>query len=81
LVETVTTGRGATPKEGAMRETFEDRFRRARRYLTTMEIIQLCRTVSPSKRLSEQRRKGNLQERPSLSHPGLKEYRYRKAAA
>lgn len=57
--------------------TFDEKFRAARRFLTTMEIIQLCGTVSPSKRISELRRKGKLQERISLRDPRRKEYRYR----
>jgi len=61
--------------------TFEQKFKAARRFMTTLEIIQTCGTVSPSKRISELRKKGRVQERLSMRHPGLKEYRYRKEAA
>lgn len=60
--------------------TFEDRFRRAGKWMTSMEIIRLTGTVSPSKRLSEIRAKGRLDERQSTRHIGLKEYKYRRAA-
>jgi len=60
-----------------MQKTFEQRFKAARRFLTTLEIIQTCGTVSPSKRISELRKKGRVQERISLRFPGLKEYRYK----
>jgi hypothetical protein len=61
--------------------TFEDRFRRAGKWMSTMEIIKSCGTVSPSKRISELRAKGRLDERLSTRHMGIKEYRYRTEAA
>jgi hypothetical protein len=60
--------------------TFEQKFKAARKFMTTLEIIQTCGTVSPSKRISELRKKKRLDERPSMRYPGLKEYRYSKEA-
>lgn len=62
-----------------MAATFETRFRSAGKWMTSWEIIKHCKTVTPSKRLSEIRKKGCLQERPSPRFYGMKEYRYRRA--
>jgi hypothetical protein len=52
-----------------------------RSWRTNWEIIMACGTVCPTKRISEFRATGRLEQRPMPSNPKLQQYRLRPVAA